>query len=79
MEAKELTLLKNFNLLRLKEEFNKTFIDNTTLIIDLYAFFVKSLSYGLTQIISGKTRSSYRLKDSNQGFYFEYLDSNYLY
>jgi hypothetical protein len=72
-------ILKNFNLLKLKEGFNKTFIDNTILIIDLYAFFIKSLGYGLTQIVSGKSRSSYRLKDSNQGFYFEYLDSNYLY
>jgi hypothetical protein len=69
-------LLRNYQAIKLKEKFQKVFIKNTFFFMDLYTFFIKSIKYRLSQIVSGKNRVSYRLKDSNQGFYFEYLDSN---
>ena len=74
-----LRMSTNYQVIKMKRKFQKTFIDNEFLFTDVLSLFIKSLKYKTSQMVPGKKRISYRLKDTQHGFYFEYVDTNYLY
>jgi hypothetical protein len=74
-EKKELEMTTNYQNIAIKKSINSLLFKNTNIIVDICILFLKSIKYGLKQLTNDKTRIAYRLKNTNQGFYFEYLNN----
>ena len=72
----EKLLYVNYNSLKLKEKFQNTFFKNSFLYIDVCLFFIKSFKYNIFQNFNNNDRIDYRLKNTKQGFYLNFINTN---